>query len=307
VDGHVDLPYYMMNHARDACLSELVEGPFTLAKARQSRVRLFCSALYCEDRFNGAPSPKRVQEILRFTLARFDQVLLIREKTDLVSLRKDPDMLGTLLLLENADALVGNPSLLEELRAAGVRIVGLTHAGRNRIGDGNGVLTPGGLTREGIAVIEAIKDRALVIDIAHLHPVCFWRLLDLFDGPIISSHTGLREFCDIQRNIDMAQAKEIMTRDGLIGITFNPEMLSPAGRADLEDVFIHIDLLVQRFGPEGVGIGSDFCGFGPSTQGLEDTSRVPQLMNVMLEHGYGDEAVAGIMGLNWLRLYQGLY
>ncbi len=105
----------------------------------------------------------------------------------------------------------------------------------------------------------------------------------------------------------MEQAKEIIGRGGLVGVTFNPKMLAAEGRANLEHVFIHVDTLVQNFGPDGVGMGSDFCGFKEATEGLEDITKVPQLMDMMLDHGYGEEAVEKIMGLNWLRLYENLF
>ncbi len=306
VDGHVDLTYYLMNLSEAVPWSILEDGPFTLNKIREVGLRLFSNALYCHDKFNGEGAFRHLKEILNFTLDHFDEVRIVKRHTDLESIQKDPEMVGTLFLLENADALVGNLSFVEEMMEAGIRIVGLTHRGRNRIGDGDGVLVPGGFSTEGIEVIGVLDDLGLLIDVAHLHPKCFWRLLDIFKGPIVSSHTGIRSVCDIQRNIDMQQAEEIIGRGGLVGITFNPEMLSPDGRANLEHVFFHIDVLVQRFGPEGVGIGSDFCGFEKVAEGLEEVTKIPQLVEIMLEHGYGEGPVEDIMGRNWLRLYETL-
>ena len=306
VDGHVDLTYYLMNLSEKVPLSALEDGPFTLNKIREVGLRLFASALYCQDVFNGEGALRHLKEILHFTLDHFDEVRIVKGRTDLESAKKDPDMVGTLFLLENADALVGNLSFVDELIEAGTHIVGLTHRGRNRIGDGDGVLVPGGFSPEGIEVIHVLDDLGLLIDVAHLHPKCFWKLLDIFSGPIVSSHTGIRTFCNIQRNIDMQQAEEIIRRGGLVGITFNPEMLTTEGRANLEHVFIHMDVLVQKFGPDGVGMGSDFCGFDGVAEGLEDITKIPKLAEMMLEHGYGEEAVGKIMGLNWLRLYESL-
>ena len=212
-----------------------------------------------------------------------------------------------LFLLENADALVGRLSFVEELLEAGVKIVGLTHAGRNSIADGNDVFIPGGFTLEGRDVVRALDDFGVIIDVAHLHPKCFWELLNIFNGRVVSSHTGIRNVCDIQRNVDLEQAKEIIGRGGLVGVTFNPEMLSQDGKANVEHVFVHVDVLVQKFGPHGVAIGSDFCGFEQSTEGLEDITKIPKLRDIMLEHGYGEEAVGKIMGLNWLRLYEKVF
>jgi len=307
VDGHVDLTYYLMNLSEDVPLSALEDGPFTLHKIREVGLRLFSSALYCQDKFNGEGAFRNLKEILNFTLDHFDEVRIVKGHTDLESIQKDPEMVGTLFLLENADGLVGNLSFVEEMIEAGIRIVGLTHRGRNRIGDGDGVLVPGGFSTEGIEVIGALDDLGLLIDVAHLHPKCFWRLLDIFNGPIVSSHTGIRTVCNIQRNIDMQQAEEIIGRGGLVGVTFNPEMLAPDGRANLEHVFVHIDVLVQKFGPEGVGMGSDFCGFDQVAEGLEEVTKIPQLVEIMLEHGYGEGPVEKIMGRNWLRLYENLF
>ena len=307
VDGHVDLTYFLMELPEDLPLSALEDGPFTLNKIKKVGLRLFSSALYCQDKFNGEGAIGHLKEILNFTLDHFDEVRIVKGRTDLESVQKDPEMVGTLFLLENADALVGNLSFVEEMIEIGIRLVGLTHRGRNRIGDGDGVLVPGGFSPEGLEVIGVLDDLGLLIDVAHLHPKCFWKLLDIFNGPIVASHTGIKTVCNIQRNIDMQQAEEIIRRGGLVGITFNPEMLAPGGRANLEHVFIHIDVLVQKFGPEGVGMGSDFCGFDQVAEGLEDAAKIPQLGEIMLGHGYGEGAVEKIMGLNWLRLYESLF
>ena len=259
VDGHVDLTYFLMNLPEDIPLSGLEYGPFTLKKIREVGLRLFSNAIYCEDKFNGEASLRHLKETLQFTLSHFDEVTIIEDGQDLEGIKKEPERIGTLLLLENADGLVGNLSFIEGLMETGIRIVGLTHRDRNGIGDGDGVLVPGGFSLEGIEVIRALDDHALIIDVAHLHPKCFWKLLDIFNGPLISSHTGIRKVCDIQRNIHMEQAKEIINRGGLVGVTFNPEMVAPAGRASLEHIFVHVDVLVQRFGPERVGIAQIFA------------------------------------------------
>jgi membrane dipeptidase len=306
VDGHVDLPYYLMNHGKDVSLGDLDHGPFTLEKAKEAGIRLFCTALYCEDQFNGEAALKHLQDILQFTLDHIEPVKLVKEAEGIKTQWEDTDRMGTFLLLENADALAQNLSYLETLRKAGVRIVGLTHRGRNRLADGDAVRHAEGLSREGRGVVSALHENGLLIDVAHLHPVCFWELMRRMEGPVITSHTGVRTKCDIPRNIDLDQAREILGRNGVIGISFNPEMLSPKGKATLEDVFVHVDILVQKFGPNCVGIGSDFGGFDTPTVGLEDISKVPQLKDMMLEHGYGQEAAEKIMGLNWLRIYQGL-
>lgn len=307
VDGHVDLTYHLMNLSADVALSFLEDGPLTLEKIREVGLRLFANALYCNDTYNGTGSLTHLKDILDFTLEHFDQITIVKKREEIERIKRDPDMAGALLLLENADGLVGSLSFIEDLLKVGVRMVGLTHAGRNRIGDGNEVVTPEGLSLEGKEVIRALERHGLIIDVAHLHPTCFWELLNVFKGVIVSSHTGIKQICNIQRNIDLDQAKEIIGRGGLVGVTFNPEMLSADAKANIGQVFSHLDILVQKFGPDAVGIGSDFCGFQQSTEGLEDITKIPQLIEIMLNHGYGEEAVERIMGLNWLRIFETLF
>lgn len=299
-DGHIDLPYFMMRKAPGLSFTDLEDGPFTPAKARSSGLRLFCTALYCEDRFNGSAAFRNFQELLRFSLDCLGQDLIIRSMDGLKRLQGKAYRLGTVLLLENADPLVGHLSEVPRLKAAGVLFVGLTHIGRNRIADGNSVVSPLGITREGRDLIQVLDKNGLGIDVAHLHPQCFWELMKQGPATVLTSHTGVRELCDLPRNIDLHQARAILERKGMIGITFNPEMLSPERCADIALVFRHMDTLVQRFGPEGIGIGSDLCGFDLPTEGLEDVRGIERLGRFMLDSGYGEEATAKILGLNWV-------
>jgi membrane dipeptidase len=307
VDGHVDIPYFLQRLDRVVPFGRLHQGPFTPAGLRQAGGRCFCTALYCEDRFNGDGALPHFKELLRFTLDHLDPVTPIRNKQDFAALDESSAALGTLLLLENADALAADPEAVPFLKAQGIRMVGLTHAGKNRLADGNGIQHSDGLTDTGKAVVRRLIEHDLLIDIAHLHATCFRQLVRMVDAPMISSHTGVRKAFDIPRNIDLDQAEQLIERGGVVGITLNPEMLAPGNRAGLEDVFVHMDILVQRFGPDGIGVGSDFCGFDDPAEGLEDVSKVPALAARLSHAGYDDAAVRKIMGRNWWRLYERLF
>lgn len=307
VDGHVDLPYFMMNHAHEGSFRDLTEGPFTFKQAMGSGVRLFCTALYCQDLFNGQNAFRHYSEVLKFAQQSMGSLKLLKNGKDLDALKNKSEELGTLFLLENADCLAGNISHIDELRENGIFVVGLTHAGGNRLGDGNSIRFSQGLTDAGREIVRLLDGKKILLDVAHLHPACFWGLLDLVETPIVSSHTGIREIFDIQRNIDLKQAAEIVERGGMVGITLNPEMLAPEGEADTRSVFAHLDTVVQKFGPERVGIGSDFCGFDTSIKGMEDITGIELVVEELLNHGYGEDAVEKIMGQNWVNIYKRVF
>ena len=304
VDCHVDLPYHMMNHAKEARLSELKESPFTLEKARQSGVRLFCTALYCSDEYNGDRSLGHFKDLYEFVEKGFDDIMILKNKGDIRSLKEQPENVGTILLLENADFFAEALVYIEKLKSMGIGIVGLTHAGKNRLADGNSVMYADGITKKGEEVVNRLRLEKVLIDVAHLHEKCFWQLMRLIEDGVISSHTGIREAFDIPRNLYLEQIGEIIQRGGVVGLTFNPEMLAGTGRFGVERMFVHMDTFVQKFGPDAIGIGSDFCGFEESLTDAKDIEGVERLIEAMLSAGYGKEAVDKIMGENWIQLFE---
>jgi hypothetical protein len=137
---------------------------------------------------------------------------------------------------------------------------------------------------------------------------------DLDQGPVTLRtlrESGLRLFttsilCQDIYNGEKALShfKQIAEREGLVGITFNPETLSTDGEAEIEDIFIHMDTVVQKFGPDFIAIGSDFGGFDKFTKGMEDLTGISNLEKIMADHGYKREDMEKILGLNWLRIIE---
>ena len=304
VDGHVELPWFMSNNACDSIFDELEKGPVTTETITQSGFRLFTTAIRCQDIYNGEKSLSHFTRNLEYAKRILGNVAQVKDKGDIEELETDKDAIGTIFLLENADSLTANTGLIISLREKGIYIVGLTHTGTNRIADGDSVQQSDGITPEGRDVIRGLLDNNILIDTAHLHRSCFWKLMDIIETPCVSSHTGISERCNIPGNINLEQAKQIFDREGLVGITFNPGMLSPDGEADVEDIFIHIDTVIQKFGPDFVAIGSDFCGFDTHTAGMEDYTGVSDLKKRMSDHGYLKNDIEKIMGLNWLRIFK---
>lgn len=72
--------------------------------------------------------------------------------------------------------------------------------------------------------------------------------------------------------------------------------------ATVEDVADHIDHAVQVGGIDHVGIGSDWDGVAGPPNGLEDVSKMPALIAVLLKRGYSEQDVRKILGGNFLRV-----
>lgn len=304
VDGHVDLPHFMLSQGIDRPFSELTNAPVTAERIISTNTRLFCTGLHCEDEYNGRGSHGRYQEVLDFTLSHLDSIDFIKDRQELDPLEEGP-IAHTILLLENADFLADDPhESVAKLKEDGIRLVGLTLMGKNRLADGNAVAFADGITDVGKQVIEILVENRLLIDTSHLHPKSFWQLMDLVEHGLFCSHTGIQEAFKTQRNIDLNQAKQIIERGGVIGITFNPEMLSSDHRVGLDTVFAHLDTIVQKFGPSSVAIGSGLGGFSKAPAELSGLQAMERLQEILFSHGYDDASVKAIRGLNWLRFFQ---
>jgi len=304
-DGHVDLVYAMMERGDETPFAGLAAGPVTASSLAEGNVRTLVCALYCADAHNGPGTAlEHLRSLQGFAERRLSGLQRIHGEAELEASFRGESQTGVLFLVENGDALL--EADLDALRSWGVTAVGLTHAGRNRIADGNGVVSPGGLSAAGRRLVGELERRGWVIDVAHLAAPGFREVAEIFGGPLVCSHTGLRPFCDRPRNLDEAQVRLVLDRGGVVGLALAPEMLSITGRAGIEDLFRQVDWLVQKVGPDGVGLGTDLGGFDGACRGLEDHGRLGLLAERMLGAGYGREAVAGIMGGNWYRFYSGL-
>ena len=64
----------------------------------------------------------------------------------------------------------------------------------------------------------------------------------------------------------------------------------------------HIDHAVQVGGIEHVGLGSDFDGIDSAPKGMEDVSKLPDLVRELARRGYGEQDLKKILGGNLLRV-----
>lgn len=72
---------------------------------------------------------------------------------------------------------------------------------------------------------------------------------------------------------------------------------------DVAMVADHIDRVVQIAGIDHVGLGSDFDGVSNLPIGLEDSSKLPDLIHELLKRDYTEEDIAKICYRNIFRVW----
>lgn len=306
IDAHVDLIYDLLRHHPGTRFADLpADAWLSPAKLREGGVRVIVSAFYCEDSHNGqGKASENLRRLLDYSRGNLKELNTVSSREELEACYRGSGSPGAINLLENCDALLEFPP--DELRRLGFRVVGLTHVGKNRIGDGNAVPSPGGFTPEGRNLVSELDRLGFAIDVAHLSEPCFRELTDIFSGPLVSTHTGIRRFCDTPRNLSDEQILHILERGGVIGLAAFPGMLSIDRKAGISDYFRQLDWLVQRYGPDGIAIGTDFGGYDGVCEGFEDHVRIPALTGMLSGAGYPEAAIDGILGGNWYRFFSGL-
>ena len=82
----------------------------------------------------------------------------------------------------------------------------------------------------------------------------------------------------------------------------NVQRIAKLGRLPLSRLLDHFDHAVKIAGVDHVGLGSDFDGADDLfPEGMEDMSKIPNLVRGLMERGYSDEDILKILGGNTLR------
>jgi len=217
--------------------------------------------------------------------------------------------LSLLISMEGADPII-SPKHLREWVEGGVRVIGLAH-GKTRYSGGTG--HPGPLTDQGRELLSAIEHEPVILDTSHMAEDSFFQALNLFEGPVIATHSNCRALIPTDRHLSDEMIRAIVKRDGVIGIVIYNKFLSgdwdKTGRVKQHVTLTHFIKQVQHIRDvadktSNIGVGSDLDGgFGSESTPAEiDTiADLPKIADALLEAGFSEKEVKGIMGDNWLR------
>jgi membrane dipeptidase len=240
---------------------------------------------------------------------------------------KQSNRIAVILGLQNALPIGDNLHLLTILSRLGIRIIQLTYQNRNLVGDGCNEPIDSGLTRFGERVVREMNRLGLLIDLSHVGPQTTMDAIELSNQPCAFTHTCARARFDHIRNKTDEQLQALAEKGGVIGIAAYSPFYHPRRRPTIEDYLNQIDHVVDVVGIDHVGIGLDFVfdrdpayhanvtrrypevvtSFHWDTiypTGLESITHLPRITRGLVQRGYSDRAIEGILGANFLRLFE---
>ena len=215
-----------------------------------------------------------------------------------------PDAPMGVFSIEGGEILQGSLERFAEFDAAArVRMIALTWNFENEIGYPAKNGPEGGLKPFGLSLVREMNRKGVLCDVSHLNEAGFWDVIEHSTLPPVASHSNARALCEHTRNLTEAQIRAVIEKKGYIGVNFYSAFLANGRAATLEDVYRHVDAILQLGGEDVVGFGSDFDGIDAWPEGLANPADFPALLNFLAARGgYAPEVLEKIAGGNLFRV-----
>ena len=214
-------------------------------------------------------------------------------------------VISSLLGAEGLHQIANSPSILRQYYSLGVRYVTLTHTCHNIYADScEGEPVHGGLSLAGTALIREMNRIGMLVDLSHVSHDTMRHVLAVTKAPVIYSHSSAFAICDHPRNVPDDVLKMVKQNDGVVQVNFYPGFIKcqEATNATIETVADHVEYIGKLIGYKHVGFGADFDGIDMVPKGMEDVSKYPDLLKILLGRGASVEELKGVVGGNLLRV-----
>ncbi len=231
----------------------------------------------------------------------FDELSFCKSYDDIISSVKN-GKISALLSIEGGDALLGSLECLRNFYRLGVRILTLTWNHTNEIASGVTDENDTGLTDFGRKVIDECERLGVIVDVSHLSEKSFWDVSKAAKKPFIASHSNAKKLCSHPRNLTDAQIKEIIDKNGFIGLNFYSDFLSDGKKSEITDIIKHAEHILSLGGEDVLGFGSDFDGVERLPDNVFGVESYPVIINEFLKRGYSEKLVNKICSENFLRV-----
>jgi membrane dipeptidase len=233
--------------------------------------------------------------------------------------------------LESATPIENELDRVDVLYGLGIRSMGITYSESNALGSGLKEPHDGGLTHFGRRVVRRMNQLGMTIDTAHCGDRTALEAIEHSARPTVISHVGARALWNTARMMPDDVLKACAERGGVIGVEAAPHttLTRQHPRHSIESFMEHVEYLAGTVGIDHVAFGPDtlfgdhvalhhaFASqlsigsshAGPEyeevayVRGLENPGEaISNAVRWLVKHGYSDEEIAKVAGLNVLRV-----
>lgn len=288
-DLHCDLLCYLQRDPRRTADDPAVRC--SIPQLREGNVKLQTLAIFAETGPGSAEVGKEQAKLFKSLVKNYPNTLERIRSAEQLEQLADSDKIRIVPAIENASAFCGEGEDLDEAlknltaiqKSVGkLFYMSLTWNTENRFG--GGVFTRVGLKNDGKRLLDYLGQRGIALDFSHASDYLAFDLLNYIDKqgltvPVMASHSNLRSVANFARNLPDEIVREIIKREGLIGLNFIRYLL---GGESPHAFGKHLTYLLSLGGGRQICFGADF--FYPDDVSSENCKPVEKLFFPAFDH-----------------------
>ncbi len=229
---------------------------------------------------------------------------------------------------QGSNPLDGDINMVEFYYKLGIRHMLFAYNQRNRACDGCHELSDGGLSRFGLRLVEEMNRFGMIVDGTHCGYRSSMEMMETSTAPAVFSHSNVMTIRNHARNLRDDQIKACSETGGFVGINGVGHFLADDMIATPEAWIRHVDYIAELVGPAHIALGLDHVyyleqqhahrqaspdaypeGYPPPdwTGSYMGPTDYAPLVQKLVEHGYDDAEIRGILGENVLRVFRAVW
>lgn len=290
---------------------------YHLPRLRKGQIEGSIFVIWVDPPYDKEPYKRTLQvmEAIKKEVEVCDEIVIVRNYAQMEQAKAEGKFY-IFIGLEGLNSIGEDLSLIDTYYAFGARHAMLSWNEQNALATGVQGDSNRGLTLLGKQAAKKIMDNHMLMDVSHLNEKSFWDVVQIAQGPIIASHSNARALSNAERNLTDEQLFEIRNLNGLVGInSFNRFVNLDISEQNLDNLVKHIVYIADKIGVEHLGFGFDFFEFmsldsmrsysdqnTSYTMGLEDCSKVPNLLEKLRLVGFSKTEIEAICYKNYHRV-----
>ena len=226
---------------------------------------------------------------------------------------------AVVLHFQGSEPLRGGAELAGAFARLGVRVIQPACNYRGAAGDGCCEPENAGLSSFGKALVTAMNQHRVAVDIAHAGVRTSLEAIEASTRPVIASHANARAVCEHPRNLPDEVIKAVAASGGVIGLCAFPSLVSAGPQPALDQLIDHAVHIASLVGAGHVGLGLDFADEGEEEydfygyderyyprppwvwpRGIEWLHQCSDISPALQARGFAPDEAAGIMGMNFM-------